>query len=308
MQTVLGAVKTLLQRRLITSLAVGSSTYCCYQAYSSTVMAAESTFNIAKYHSLLPSDTLGRVIEHRETVDTTMRWANEALTTQGSGAHGAVFLADEQTSGQGRRGRDWQSAAGGTNLYFSFVYAPATDTPAELLKEMQRLNFAIPLATAKTCHKVGATTAQIKWPNDVWINGKKVSGMLVNYNGRTGGVAGVGINVNQQFADTETLPAISLAQVTGKPVSREQVLATFFEQLTHLMAKSFAEVLQDYQEHDMLKGNVVRVYHQARGVDDERDFDAEVVGFQPDGSLLVVDPQGKQHELSGEEISIRPRS
>lgn len=49
-------------------------------------------------------------------------------------------------------------------------------------------------------------------------------------------------------------------------MSREQVLASFFENLTALMDKSFAEVLLEYQEHDMLKGNMVRVYHQARGV------------------------------------------
>ena len=116
-------------------------------------------------------------------------------------------------------------------------------------------------------------------------------------------------------------------------MSREQVLAYFFESLTVLTAKSFAEVLLEYQEHDMLKGNLVRVYHQARGVslvfgsqvstivflslglessrrfspglwlrlqvDDKRDFDAEVQGFQADGSLVVVDGAGKAHELSG---------
>ena len=149
---------------------------------------------------------------------------------------------------------------------------------------------------------------RIKWPNDVWIGERKVSGMLVNFDGRSGGVAGVGINVNQLFETQDAaLPAIRLAQAKGEAVSREEVLASFCNHLERIMQLPMAEVLSLYSQHDMLKGRVVRVHHKAHGADDDKDFDARVVGFSPNGNLVVRSlAGGEEKHLSGEEISVRP--
>jgi biotin-[acetyl-CoA-carboxylase] ligase BirA-like protein len=111
---------------------------------------------------------------------------------------GFLVMADEQTQGVGRRGRDWVSQAA-DNLYFSFVFAlPAEVDTTAFLKEALKLNFAIGVATVEACAAVGLSTARVKWPNDVWVQGKKVSGMLVDVDPRSrSAVAGVGINVNQ---------------------------------------------------------------------------------------------------------------
>lgn len=139
---------------------------------------------------------LGRpAVDHRHTVETTMDLAAAALRDGGQAAHGSVFSADVQTRGVARRGRDWVSPDQG-NLYFSFVWAPASVPPGpDLLREMSKLNFCISLATVAAARSLGVQ-ARVKWPNDVHTDNGKLSGMLVNYDGQTGAVAGVGINVN----------------------------------------------------------------------------------------------------------------
>lgn len=124
-----------------------------------------------------------------------MDLAKAELAAKGTAAHGTMIMAEEQTAGIGRRGRDWTSQPQG-NIYVSFVYAPPISNKRLVLQEMVKLNFAISVATAKACHAAGVPDARVKWPNDVWIKGKKVSGMLVNFDGAAA-IAGVGINVNQ---------------------------------------------------------------------------------------------------------------
>ncbi|EGD76794.1 hypothetical protein PTSG_08145 [Salpingoeca rosetta] len=274
-----------------------------------STMSGTPRFDVKAFHDQLTTSSLGRSLLYEEQMTSTMTVAQEVLKTEGRAAHGKGFLCEEQTAGIGRRGRDWRSAANG-NIYFSFIWAPTTDTTKELMSSMFKLNFAISIATVKAAQAVGVETARIKWPNDVWIGTRKLSGMLVNFDGKTGGVAGVGINVNEVFDTTDAqLPAVSLAQESGEEVARETVLAAFCNSLEHIMTLPMHEVLNLYAEHDMLKGRTVRVYHRARGEDDEKDYDAQVLGFTPSGNLLVKKCQGgEQVALSGEEISVRPQA
>jgi BirA family biotin operon repressor/biotin-[acetyl-CoA-carboxylase] ligase len=137
----------------------------------------------------------------------------------------------------------------------SFVWAPSPPPPsvAELGRGLLKLNFALPVAVALAARAVAGVEARVKWPNDVWIGKRKLSGCLVNCDGRSGGVAGVGINVLQAMAGVDggagtQLSAVSLADVAPARVAamaatvREQLLARVFSELERLMARPLDEV------------------------------------------------------------------
>eukprot|EP01147_Barroeca_monosierra_P004057 gene4057-6476_t len=259
-----------------------------------------STVDIDEFSKHLTTQALGRVLNYQDKdklfhpiifsttkVPSTMIIAQDELKDQGRYAHGHGFLSEEQTAGIGRRGRDWKSSFAG-NLYFSFIWAPSTETVKELISEMYKLNFAISIATVKAAAAVGVNEARIKWPNDVWIGERKLSGMLVNFDGKNGAVVGVGVNVNEKLIPYDhKLSAISLADVAKGEVNRELVLASFCNELENVMQKPMEEILELYIKYDMLQGRTVRVYHKSRGVDDEKDYNARVLGYSSGGNLIV---------------------
>ncbi len=133
----------------------------------------------------------------------------------------------------------------------SFVWAPSPPPPsvAELGKSLMRLNFALPVAVAIAARALTGVEARVKWPNDVWIGKRKLSGCLVNCDGRVGGVAGVGINVLQNMASVGTsIAAVSLADAAPARVAaaaatlREHFLARVLLETERLMALSLAQV------------------------------------------------------------------
>jgi BirA family biotin operon repressor/biotin-[acetyl-CoA-carboxylase] ligase len=156
---------------------------------------------------------------------------SDALAAARSGApHGSVFLANEQTTGRGRGGHAWLSAAG-DGLYVSVVLRPAVPIDRLLL-----LPLATGLAAAHAVHQVTGLAVDIRWPNDLLIGPLKVGGILVET--RSGSknlphaVAGIGINVHQRtFPDGLATPATSLDLATGRRVSRHAVLVALLRAL-----------------------------------------------------------------------------
>lgn len=266
-----------------------------------------------------------------------MTLADERVRSEGAAAvHGSIILAETQTGGIGRRGRSWLSPPTG-NLYFSLLWAPLLATaassstaadPTVLLPHLSQLNLAASVAVVKAAAAAGIPTAQIKWPNDVWASvpspslppssparvPKKMSGTILNFDGKEAAVLGVGINVLQDLAANETATSLTSLreQIVGPdvqppPVTREDVLASFCNELERLMGLSAAAVLDEYRQHDLLRGRTIRVHHRTREEDDPRDFDAEALGVNADGMLRVRPTGGgPERALSGEEVSISP--
>ena len=141
------------------------------------------------------------------TIDSTMRAAAELEL-------GAVVVADEQTAGQGRHGHAWHSERG-VGLYCSIVLTP-----------QPVLTLALGLATAEAIAQTTGVACDLRWPNDVMLDGKKVAGILVQLtDGRA--VAGIGINVNHTLFPPELdREATSLCIHTGRRLSRERILAS----------------------------------------------------------------------------------
>jgi BirA family biotin operon repressor/biotin-[acetyl-CoA-carboxylase] ligase len=149
-----------------------------------------------------------------------------ALARAGAPA-GTVVVAEQQTAGRGRQGRSW-SAPAGRALTLSLV---VRGTPAKL----ETLPIAGALAVCEACEDVAAVRCAIKWPNDVWIEGRKVAGILIESRPQERWAA-VGIGLNVGTAVDELEPelrerATSLRIATGAPVDRERALDALLDRL-----------------------------------------------------------------------------
>jgi BirA family biotin operon repressor/biotin-[acetyl-CoA-carboxylase] ligase len=178
-------------------------------------------FNVDSVRARLP----GRQIDWFDTLDSTMIEARRDLQP------GRIVGADEQTAGMGRHGRRWISEPG-AGLYVSIVLV-AKPVPVIML--------ALGLATREA---IGGA-ADLRWPNDVLINGKKCAGVLAHLEGDRI-IAGIGINVSQTgFPDDLETPATSLL-LEGAQVTREDLLVALVEAVDQFTALPAEEILQQF--------------------------------------------------------------
>jgi BirA family biotin operon repressor/biotin-[acetyl-CoA-carboxylase] ligase len=287
-------------------------------------MSTSSSFDVAAYKAQLHTQVIGQRIDVHTITPSTMTLADQRMREEGAAtAHGSVILAEAQSGGVGRRGRGWLSAPG--NLYFSLLWAPLSAIaaaggptnadivgPAALLPHLTQLNLAASVAVVRAAASVGVPSARIKWPNDVWAGEptpRKLSGTILNFDGKSAAVLGVGINVLEDLTSNKT--ATSLISLGGDKarsgITREAVLAAFCAELERLMQLPAAAVLDEYRRYDLLRGRTLRVHHRTREEDDPRDFEAEAIGVDEDGQLRVRSVDGTtERSLSGEEVSITP--
>jgi BirA family transcriptional regulator, biotin operon repressor / biotin---[acetyl-CoA-carboxylase] ligase len=138
---------------------------------------------------------------------------------------GAVAVADEQTAGRGRLGRDWVTPPG-SSVLASVALRP--DVPTEVLPE---LSLVAGRACARALAEVAEVVPEVKWPNDVLVGGRKIAGILAEAReGRV--VLGIGINVLQTAGDLPQraqYPATSLLVETGRRVPRAELLASVLD-------------------------------------------------------------------------------
>ena len=179
---------------------------------------------------LLSTRDLGRRLRFLETVSSTSEVAWR-MGEEGA-PHGLTVVADQQTQGKGRNGRVWSSPPG-VNLYFSALLRP--DISAAHAPE---LTLVAAVAVCEALRESGCERARIKWPNDVEIGGRKISGLLTELSADGQDidfvVLGIGVNVNMT---AETLPpevretATSVQMSLGRPYPRVRLLARLLERL-----------------------------------------------------------------------------
>ena len=199
------------------------------------------------------------------------------LLLLGSGLpEGSVATADHQTAGRGRLGRAWLEAPG-TSVLCSVLLRPLPRRP------VQQLSLVGGLAAALAVEDASGLAAQIKWPNDVLVDGLKVAGVLAEASGDTV-VLGVGINVNQTEAELPPgarLPAGSLRTLTGRELDREQVLSTLLARLDACyeawQAAGLVSLHAELTSRDFLLGRTVSV-GEVSGI---------ASGIDAEGRLLV---------------------
>ena len=176
-------------------------------------------------------------VHHRLTDSTNERAKQLALA---GAPHGTLVTADEQSAGRGRQGRTW-SAAPGEALLLSVVLR----SPDELL----------PLRAAVAVAECIPVPARIKWPNDVWVGGKKVAGVLVEGRPQEDwAVLGIGLNVATRSFPEELAEIATSLELEGAAVPREEALEALLAALDRLLAAPSADVLTAWRELDALVG------------------------------------------------------
>jgi len=197
-----------------------------------------------------------------------------ALAEKGM-AEGLVLVAEEQVAGRGRRGAEWFSPKG-ESLAFSVLLRPL-----EPKAFWSRLSLVAGLAVAEALEGY-VPLAEIKWPNDVLIGGKKIAGILVEA-GQDFVIVGIGINVNTE-AFPEGLAATSLRIERGGEVAREEVLLAVVKRLAaHAgeIGSGFGDLLDGVRERCFLTGHRVTLSCA------DRRREGLVKGISPAGELLL---------------------
>ncbi|MEO8540290.1 MAG: biotin--[acetyl-CoA-carboxylase] ligase [bacterium] len=251
--------------------------------------------DIQALQAALKTREIGRNVVYNASIPSTMDVAREEASK--GAPHGTLVFAEEQTAGRGRRGRSFYSPAS-QNLYFTFVLRLP-------LAIHRRLPVILPLAVARAIRGTGAT-AEIKWPNDIWIDGKKVCGMLIDgeltYNG---GLAfpGIGINVNGDPAENPDLAGVatSLANETGGDLAREPLLAAVCNELEALLSVPQPDLVSEYRELSCTLGRDVLVTPSGA-----EPFEARAMSISDDGELMVRRPNGLVVAVNAADVSIRP--
>ncbi len=205
--------------------------------------------------------TLGRPRLHLRLTDSTNLRARD-LALHGA-PHGTLVTAREQTAGRGRQGRTW-SAPPGHSLLMSLI--------------VRRFDALLPLRAGLAVADVAGPQAQLKWPNDVWLEGRKVSGILVEGRPQEGwAVIGIGLNVAVDLADLPPEVQEIAATMGRVPEDVEAVLCDLLTALERRLAEDPQEVIAAVRARDALRGRRIAW----------RDGEGEAAGIDDHGSLLV---------------------
>ncbi|MCH5267805.1 MAG: biotin--[acetyl-CoA-carboxylase] ligase [Lachnospiraceae bacterium] len=255
----------------------------------------------------LEPESFCKRVECYDTIDSTNLRAKQLAET--GEPEGTLVVADKQTAGRGRRGRDWSSEPG-VDIYMSYVLRP--DLPPS---QVSGITLLTALAACKAIRNVCGVQAEIKWPNDVIIDGKKICGILTEMSSEIQfvhyAVTGIGINANRkEFADSIKDKATSLYLQTGKPVDRARLTAEF----ANCFGGYYHRYLQDgnlsafVEEYNGILANFNRevcVYHgMVEDVAGEDVSHGIARGIDKDGSLLV-EIDGKIQAVMSGEVSVR---
>jgi BirA family biotin operon repressor/biotin-[acetyl-CoA-carboxylase] ligase len=211
---------------------------------------------------------------HLRLTDSTNERAKELAL---SGApHGTLVTADEQSAGRGRQGRVW-TAPPRSAVLMSLV--------------TRRLTPALPLAAAVAICEALPTRCQIKWPNDIWLDRRKLAGILVEGRPQEGwAVLGIGLNVTTEAFPAELRETATSLRLTGIEASTEAVLARLLDCLDEWLEAPDDAVLAAWRERDALRGEPVR-WTGGEGT-------AE--GIDESGALIVATRSGRVTLEAGE--------
>lgn len=222
--------------------------------------------------------------------------------------HGTTVVADMQTAGKGRRGRKWQSPSG-INTYFTILLKPSF-TP----DKASMLTLVMALSVAEAIEEITELKADIKWPNDIVVNKRKVVGMLTEMSTTPEMdeiqyvVVGVGVNVNnssvEEFPEEIRQTATSLKIESGQQINRAILLEHILTRFEHNYEKfertlDLSELIVDYQKH------LVNVDAQVRVLDPAGEYIGISRGINKTGELIVEKEDGGVVNVYAGEVSVR---
>ena len=280
-----------------------------------TVAAATRSHDVARKRApagfagvieLLDAGTIrsaaGDAVSAVEVLATTPS-TNEILLARsraGHPIHRLALLAEQQTAGRGRRGRNWASPPGG-NLYLSFGWRCESGIP-------DGFSLVVGIAVAHALSEHCGIGVRLKWPNDIQVEGRKLGGILVEVAGEFGGpldaVIGIGLNIElpPEAAQAVGQPWTDLRTVCGEGIARNRlagaVIAQLATQLERLQRDSFSEFRPQWNALDALRGLDVTVSGPSAPIR------GTAAGVDASGALQVI-ADGMLHTVSAGDVSVR---
>jgi BirA family biotin operon repressor/biotin-[acetyl-CoA-carboxylase] ligase len=253
------------------------------------------------------SETCVAVLEIHGQIDSTNRYLIDRA--EQNAASGAICLAEYQTAGKGRRGRQWISPFG-SNIYLSTLWRFEQGYSQTI-----GLSLAIGVAVIRALNQYiseldpdSTISFSLKWPNDIYFQGKKLGGILIEVSGESDGpcVAVIGLGLNlflaDKVADGINQAWIDLSKITGKPILARNQLVAYL--INHLLAvlNEFGSVgikayLDDWRRYDCLKDQSASLFIG------EQPYTGIVRGIDDQGLLLLEQVDGKIQAFASGEIS-----
>lgn len=249
----------------------------------------------------LDTEEIGRNLVVAEEMDSTN---NELKRMAEQGAEsGFLVVSDSQTAGKGRRGRNWASPKG-SNIYMSLLLRPGF-----LPDRASMLTLVAALAVREAILLVTGISTQIKWPNDLVYEGKKVCGILTEMSAEADYihyvVIGIGINVNiKEFPEEIRRTATSLMLESGKKVDRNKIISAFcnsfekkYERFVEM--EDMTLLLNEYNENLVNNGRSVRI------IEPSGEYEGVSEGIDKEGKLTVKKEDGTVTKVMSGEVSVR---
>jgi BirA family biotin operon repressor/biotin-[acetyl-CoA-carboxylase] ligase len=237
-------------------------------------------------------------IHHFETLPSTNDLAKELAA--GQAPEGTLVVAEGQSRGRGRLGREWRSPPG-AGLYVSVLLRPPLP-PSDL----PQITLTAAVAVVRALKRATGLAPGIKWPNDLVLAGKKLGGILTEMETESDQirhlVLGLGLNVNNREFPAEIKDlATSLALVTGRSFSRLAILKAWLEELESLyqlfLGREFARILAEWKEYTVTLGHAVRVRQGPV------EISGQALEVAPDGALLIETRTGEIVRVTSGEIA-----
>ena len=251
---------------------------------------------------LLKTKSFGQHLYSYQTVDSTQIVANH-LANEGA-EEGTVVLAEVQEAGRGRLGRKWHTDHA-RGIAMSIILRPQVP-----LQKISELTLVIAVTLVRAMEKTVNVHPQIKWPNDIFLNGKKVCGVLTELKGEADQLnyilVGIGINVNETEADfsggLEEI-ATSLFLESGQTVSRAAFIANILYEMEEIyplyLAEGFLPVKKIWEQYSLLNGKKI-IGKTPHGL-----LEGMYKGITDEGILLLEDESGMIHEIITGDVNVK---
>jgi BirA family biotin operon repressor/biotin-[acetyl-CoA-carboxylase] ligase len=257
---------------------------------------AEENLSPTEISRNLKTDFVGQKVIAYPSLTSTNDIAK--LEAKKGAREGTVVVAEEQTAGRGRLKRAWLSPKG--SIALSIILHPT-------LARLPSLIMVASLAVAHCIEKVSGLKSQIKWPNDVLVNGKKVCGILIESDVRGSAVdyavIGIGLNVNLNTADFPEIAATatSISQELGREISRREMIRCLLEEVEnlYLALPQGDSVFREWRERLVTLGKEVEVSS------DKTSYQGTAESVASDGSLFLRQPDGSLIKIVAGDVSLR---
>ncbi len=244
-------------------------------------------------YQCLKTSFIGKNYIFFKEIDSTNDYAKRCKELE----DGTVVLAETQTSGKGRKGRQWISSKG-KGIYLSIVLYPKIQ-----INDILKFSLIFPIAVKEAVEKNIGQEVCIKWPNDLYLNGNKFAGILteteVEGNEISRVIVGIGINVNNEFSDFKDLEstATSLRLETGKNIDRKKLLCDLLEEIEIKYGEYFikkSEIIEKVNQSLLWRGQKVKL------IDGNHEIEGELIKVDDTGGLIIKTETGIQTIYSGD--------